>query len=152
VPTVTVTHTASTAGATCRSRHLSLSLGGSQGAAGTTYQSVVLTNTGSRSCTLFGYPGVSFVDSGGALLGKPSSQDPGTKKKVTLAPGGQANTLLRQPNPGNFDPTTCSPTTADRLRVYPPGNKGALFVHDAVQVCTTSAGRTGVTPVAAGAG
>lgn len=150
--TVTITSTPAPTVKQCRSSHLQLSLGASQGAAGSTYQAVVLTNTGHKTCTLFGYPGVSFVDAGGTQLGSSASQSSGTKKTITLAAGGAANATLRQPNPGNFDPSACNATTADRLRVFPPGETAALFVHDAVKVCTTSAGRTAVTPVAAGTG
>lgn len=151
-PTATVTVTAPTAATRCLSSHLALTLGASQGTAGTSYQAVVLTNTGSAACTLFGHPGVSFVDASGAQIGKPASQDHATKKTITLAPGGQANALLRQPDAGNFAPSACHETTADRLRVYPPGETVPLFVHDAVQVCSTAAGRTGIGTMHAGSG
>jgi hypothetical protein len=147
-----VTVTAAASVQTCFSIHLKLSLGMSQGAAGTFYQNVVLTNDGTVACTLYGYPGVSYVDSSGALIGSPTSEDAGKKKTITLAVGGQANALLRQPDAGNFPPASCHMTTADRLRVYPPGNTVPLFVHDATQVCTTSAGRGGIGTMHAGSG
>jgi hypothetical protein len=151
-PTPTVTVTAPVAGAGCTSGQLKLSLGVAQGTAGTTYQTIVFTNTGSTACTLFGYPGVSYVDAKGAIIGKPSSRDPGKKKTITLAPNGQANALLRQPDPGVFAPSSCHMTTADRLQVYPPDQTVALFVHDNAQVCTTGAGRSGIGPILAGDG
>jgi hypothetical protein len=153
-PTATSTTTTPAAPAACRSGKLKLSVGSGQGAAGTTYQSIVLTNVGAKACTLFGYPGVSFVDAAGTQLGKPAGHDNGQKKTISLAPGGAAYSTLRQPNAGNFDAASCQPTTADRLRVYPPGETVALYVHDAAQVCAakTNIGRTGVTPVVAGAG
>jgi Protein of unknown function (DUF4232) len=151
-PTATVTVTAAAAATQCRSVHLGLTLGISQGTAGTSYQTVVFTNHGTAACTLFGYPGVSYVDAGGALIGKPASEDAGKKKTITLAPGGQANALLRQPEAGNFPPSSCHQTTADRLRVYPPGERKPLFVPDAVQVCSTATGRAGIGPVLAGNG
>jgi hypothetical protein len=151
-PTATVTVTAPAAVSRCLSIHLTLSLGLGQGTAGSSYQNIVLTNTGSAACTLYGYPGVSFVDASGALIGKPSSEDAGTKKTVTLAAGGAAHALLRQPDAGNFPPSACHKTTADRLRVYPPGETNPLFVHDAQQVCSTSAGRTGIGVMLAGSG
>jgi uncharacterized protein DUF4232 len=148
--TVTVTHTASAAA--CSSSHLALSLGIGQGTAGTTYQVLVLTNTGSTSCTLFGYPGVSFVDASGAIIGKPSSRDPGVEHTITLPAGGAANALSRQPDAGNFPASACNMKTADRVRVYPPNQKQPLFVHDAIQLCSTSQGRTGIGPMLAGNG
>jgi hypothetical protein len=151
-PTATVTVTTPPPVTRCFSIHLALALGVSQGTAGTTYQTIVFTNNGTVPCTLYAYPGVSFVNAGGALIGKPSSEDPDKKKTVTLAVGGQANALLRQPNPGNFPASACHRTTADRLRVYPPGETVPLFVHDPVQVCSTSAGRTGIGTMQAGNG
>jgi Protein of unknown function (DUF4232) len=155
---VTVTETAtaitstppSTAG--CKSASLSLMLGQSDGTAGTIYQPVVFVNNGSSACSLQGYPGVSFVTANGKLIGQPASHDPEKKAVILLANGGEANALLRMPDPGNFAPSACAVKTADRLRVYPPGETQALFVHDAAQVCSTSVARTGVTPVRSGNG
>jgi hypothetical protein len=151
--TATVTVTASTAPAACSSSQLALSVGIGQGTAGTSYQVLVLTNNGSSACTLFGYPGVSFLDASGAIIGKPSSRDHANEHTITLAAsGGQANALSRQPDPGNFSPSACLPKTAKQVRVYPPGQKVALFAHDAVQLCSTSKGRTGIGPMLAGNG
>jgi hypothetical protein len=151
-PTATVTVTAPVTSGPCSSSHLKLSLGIGQGTAGTTYQVLVLTNTGSTSCTLFGYPGVSFVDTSGAIIGQPADRDKAAEHTITLAAGGAANALSRQPDAGNFPAAACQMKTADRVRVYPPGQKTPLFAHDAVQVCSTSKGRTGIGPMLAGNG
>ena len=127
-------------------------LGFAQGTAGATYQSVVFTNTGGAPCTLRGYPGVSFVDASGARIGKPSSQAPGKVKTVTLAPSGQASATLKQPDSGAFPRSSCHQKTANRLKVYPPGQKVALFANDTAQVCSTGAGRSEISPVAPGSG
>jgi Protein of unknown function (DUF4232) len=151
--TVTATVTSAPAVSRCLSSNLTISLGIGQGTAGTTYQVVVFTNHGSAVCELHGYPGVSFVTASGAQIGVPSSEDAGKIKTITLAAsGGEANALLRQPDAGNFPPSACHVTTSDRLKVYPPGETVPLFVHDASQVCKTSAGRTGIGPVLAGNG
>jgi Protein of unknown function (DUF4232) len=150
--TVTASPAPPAEAARCLSSNLTLSLGVGQGAAGTSYQVVVFTNKGAAACHLHGYPGVSFVNTSGVILGKPSTEDSGKVKTVTLAPGGAANALLRQPDPGNFPPSRCHQTTADRLQVYPPGETVQLFVTDHVPVCTTAAGRTGIGPVLAGNG
>jgi Protein of unknown function (DUF4232) len=149
-PTATVTVTLPTTAAPCSSSHLRLSLTSGQGTAGTTFQAVVLTNTGSRPCTLFGYPGVSFVNSGGSIIGKPSSRDGAVVRTVRLRVGGSASALSRQPDAGNFAPSACRPRTADRIQVFPPGQTVALFAPDAVQVCSTSTGRTGIGPMQPG--
>jgi hypothetical protein len=129
--------------APCLTSQLSLSLGQSQGAAGTFYQPIVLTNTG-RTCTLFAYPGVSFVDSGGNQLGDSAERDPGKRATVTLHNGSQASALLRIPNAGNFPPSRCHPATSTSLKVYPPGQHDPLTVKDSQQICTTKAGRAGI--------
>src|SRR5690348_12626172 len=45
----------------CTTGNLSVHLGGAGGAAGSSYEPIVLTNKGSAACTLDGYPGVAFV-------------------------------------------------------------------------------------------
>jgi hypothetical protein len=148
-PTVTDTTTNLTS---CQSANLKLSLGPSDGAAGTTYQEVVFTNTGTSSCTLHGFPGVSYVDAGGTIIGKPTTEDPGARITVVLAVKGKAHSLLRQPDAGNFPAARCHLTTTDRLQVYPPGETHQLFVTDRTQVCATGLGRGGIGPVRAGVG
>lgn len=151
-PTTSAPTTPPTSTGPCSSGHLALSIGIGQGTAGTSYQVLVLTNTGSSACTLFGYPGVSFVDASGAIIGKPASRDHGPEHTITLAAGGAANALSRQPNAGNFSPSACHMKTADRVQVFPPGQTVSLFAHDPVQVCSTSKGRTGIGPMLAGNG
>lgn len=115
----------------CSTSELEASLGtGGGGGAGSTYPSLVLTNTGERTCTLTGFPGVSFVgDDNGTQLGAPAERDgEGTPTTITLAPGESAHSLLRIVQAGNFDAATCAPQPADGLRVYPPDQTDALFV------------------------
>jgi hypothetical protein len=134
----------------CTTRHLKLSLGQGQGAAGSTYQPIVFTNIGSKPCSLVGYPGVSFVDSGGHQLGKPSSHQHVAAHPVDVPAGGSASALLQLPDPGVFSPANCEQTTASELKVYPPNQTAALQVADQAMVCTTATGRTSVRPVVAG--
>jgi hypothetical protein len=149
-PTATVTTTAGVP--RCLSSQLSLSLGQAGGAAGSTYTPLVFTNTGSTTCQLRGYPGVSFVDASGARLGKPSKQDAGRVKTVKLSSGHGANALLREPETGNYPPAACQAATSNRLQVYPPGETNALFLSYHVKVCTTKSTRTGIGPVSFGSG
>lgn len=153
-PSATVTASPSrpaAAAGPCSTGQLALSLGQSQGAAGTFYQAVILTNTSSASCTLFGYPGVSFATASGSQVGLSASRDPGHPHRVRLAAsGGTAGALLRQPDPGNFPASKCRPAPAAELKVFPPGQRVALRVSDNQQVCTTSAGRVGVGVMQAG--
>jgi len=135
----------------CRTTHLKLSLGGGQGAAGSTYQPIVFTNTGSKTCSLFGYPGVSFLDASGNQLGVPAAHQSGSDQVVNLAGnGGTASALLRLPDPGVFSPANCRQATASQLKVYPPNQTSSLVVADPAMICTTKHGRSSVRPVVAG--
>jgi hypothetical protein len=151
IPTATVTAT-SVAMPRCASSNLSLSLGPAEGAAGSTYVPIVLTNTGGGKCHIAGYPGVSFVDSSGTQLGKAAKREPGPIKTIKLASGESAYATLQLPNPGNFDPSLCNQTTANRLRVYPPDETTPLFIKDKAQICTTAAGRTHIRPLTSAGG
>lgn len=119
----------------CTTAHLRLSLGAQQGAAGTTYQPLVLTNTGAP-CTLHGYPGVSFLDASGRQIGSPAEYSPGPSPRVLLRTGGSANALLGIAQAGNYPDSVCRPRGAERVRVYPPGERVPLAVADEVQVCS----------------
>jgi hypothetical protein len=143
--TVKATHT-------CSTNQLSLSLGQGQGAAGSAVVPIVFTNTGSTPCTLYGYPGVSFLDGSGKQLGVPATRNGGDEGVVTLAPNGTANSQLQLPDPGNFPAAGCKEKTSARLLVYPPGETSTLSITDVAQVCTTPGGATSVTPVTPGSG
>jgi len=103
---------------------------GSGGAAGSTYVHLVLRNTGSATCTLQGWPGVSFVgDTDGTQIGNAASEDRSAPHPtVTLAAGQEAVAPLRITNAENYPSGKCDPTSPDGLRVYPPGSKQSLFV------------------------
>jgi hypothetical protein len=123
--------------ARCLASNLQGSLGTSQGAAGTIYTDVVLTNTGAASCTLYGYPGVSFVTAqGGSEVGAPANRNPVSPAAlVTLTPGGKANFLLGLTDVGVYSAAQCQPTNVSWLRIYPPGDYGSLYVQYSTQTC-----------------
>ena len=135
-PSAATTTGAAAGPSTCLPSDLQASLGQGQGAAGTHYQLVVLTNTSGSACTLYGYPGVSFVTGqGGAVIGAPATRNaliPDTL--ITLRPGSAASALV-----GITDVALlpkCSPGTAGWLQIYPPGDLGSLFIQFSSQVCT----------------
>jgi len=121
----------------CLASGLQAQLGASQGTAGTFYQVVVLTNTSGATCTLYGYPGVSFVTGiGGSQVGAPATRNavvPVTL--ITLAPGDQANMLLAVHDAGAIPPSACQLTTVDWLRIFPPGDYGDLYVQYKALAC-----------------
>jgi hypothetical protein len=141
------------ASSACRVQQLSLSLGGSQGAAGSTFQTIVFTNISHHACTLFGNPGVSFLDASGAQVGQTASfSRTDERATVALAPQGAANATLQLPDPGNFSASSCSPATTAKIRVIPPGDRSSLVAADSQTICTGSQGRPSVDPVTPGTG
>jgi len=92
-----------------------------------------LRNIGTSSCTLYGYPGVSYVaGSDGHQVGAAATRqaDPtgGAETTVTLAPGAVASAPLDIVDAAAIPASSCKPVPVQGLRVYPPGNKGALFI------------------------
>ena len=125
----------------CPASDLKGSLGTSQGAAGTLYTDVVLTNTSAASCTLDGYPGVSFVAApGGSEIGAAADRNPiSPPTLLTLAPGGQANMLVALTDVGVYSPSDCQPTSVSWMRIYPPDDYDSLYVHFPAQTCAVTA-------------
>lgn len=114
---------------TCNADELTLTLAsGDGGGAGTTNQMIVLTNSGKRTCTLAGFPGVSLVNDNGNQVGSPAERAKNyTEKTITLAPTKQAKATLSFEDPGNFNAGECK-TGATKLRVYPPNDTGYLSI------------------------
>jgi hypothetical protein len=137
----------------CLASGLQAALGVSQGTAGTIYQVIVLTNTSNATCTLYGYPGVSFVTgAGGSQVGAPASKNPVVAKAlVTLAAGAKADVLLAVHDAGAI--ANCKITSVNWLRIYPPGDYGSIYVQYKTQACANpSQSIMSVTPVRVGAG
>jgi Protein of unknown function (DUF4232) len=117
----------------CTSANLQASLGGGAGAGmSQNHTGLQLRNTGSSACTLYGYPGVSWVrgaqglQTGAAAVRQP---DPGgTEGVVTLAPGALASAPLDIVDAAVIPPAECKPVAVRGLRIYPPGQKAALFL------------------------
>ena len=134
-PTTTVPPSTSTSSPTttaagvppCASGQLSVSIGQSQGAAGSLIVPLVFTNTGSTTCSLQGYPGVSIVGANGAQLGAAAAQTGQGTPLVSLPAGQTTTAIFRQANPGILN---CTPVSATGFRVYPPNQTAALFAAD----------------------
>jgi Domain of unknown function (DUF4232) len=110
----------------------------SSGAAGSVYYPIDFTNSSSGQCSLYGYPGVSFVTGNrGTQLGRAASRDTAAgPTAVTLAPGQTAHATLRVAEAGNFDASQCQPVTAHWLKVYPPNQFTPLYVPFTTQACS----------------
>jgi hypothetical protein len=92
-----------------------------------------LRNIGSSACTLYGYPGVSWVAGAdghqvGAAAVKQADPAGSAEKTVTLAPGALASAPLDIVDAAVFSRSQCKPVPVRGLRVYPPGEKAALFL------------------------
>jgi hypothetical protein len=103
----------------CHTGDLSVRVTGGDGGAGQRYAGVVLTNTSSRTCTVYGYIGVALSGPHGPA---PTDliRDPGDRRHVTLRPGGAAATSLHWTAvPGGGEGPYCGPRTTT-LEVTPP--------------------------------
>jgi hypothetical protein len=106
----------------CQRSALKVTLGKGGAAAGTAYYPILFTNVSSATCTLYGFPGVSFtgetyqVQVGPAATRNHSSPE----AAVTLAPGSVASALIAVADAQNYPPASCGLTTASGILVYPP--------------------------------
>lgn len=107
------------------------------GAAGSTYYELELTNLSKGTCSLRGYPGVSAVNLSGRQLGSPAAREAAKSVgAVTLAPSQTATVQLRIVDAGNFPSSSCHEVTAAGLRVYPPGQTTSRIVPYPFQACS----------------
>ena len=149
---VAPTSSASPAVPFCTTAQLRLSVTESDAGAGQFHQRLVLTNRGVR-CSLHGYPGVSFLDAAGHQLGSPAAQNTAPVQRVFLETGSAANAVLTYSNAGAYPDSSCRPQQADRVRVYPPGQRSALLAKDAILVCSApGSGQLHIGPVVTGTG
>jgi Protein of unknown function (DUF4232) len=136
-PTVTVTKTttpstpaaapssatpAAAGPAACQFSALKVALGPSNAAAGSQIVPIQFTNVSSSTCTLYGFPGVSFTGETSAVQVGPAAtrNHASAEQVVTLAPGAVASALVKIVNAQNYPAGTCGLTTASGINVYPP--------------------------------
>jgi len=133
---------------------MKVTLGAQSGYAGGVYQTIVFTNTSGATCTLYGYPGVSFVSAPPYAQIGLAAQRGGTTpvKLVTLAPGASANAVLQIVDALNFPSATCGPTQAAFLRVYPPNQTVPVYLANTSQTCAHPVQTLTISAVQAGSG
>jgi hypothetical protein len=123
----------------CGTAELRGSLGAAEGAAGSTIAPLVLTNVGTRTCELRGFPGVSYVaGDDGHQVGPAAAMSGQRGGEVVLKPGAAAAAQLQMVNVANFDAAVCNPTPVRGLRVYPPGDTTSLYVEQAGTGCAST--------------
>jgi len=125
----------------CPTSALQASMGQGNGAAGSTYYPLVFTNTSGADCTLFGYPGVSFVTGiGGSQIGRAASRNPAlSSEQVTLAAGGSAHASLQVVNAANYSAASCHQVTVHWLKIYPPNQTAPLYLSFTASACQRQA-------------
>lgn len=139
--------------ATCLASQLQIAPLQGNGAAGTIYQTVSLTNTSSATCTLDGYPGMQLLDAQGSSIptnvvrgGSPSfptaaaNQPPAT---VTLAPQQAAVFSLDYEDVPVGDETSCP--TSTKAQITPPNDTASAVV--TLQITACGGGTVHVSPV-----
>jgi hypothetical protein len=94
------------------------------------------TNDGSKPCELFGYPTVTLLRQG-RPLGKPSLPATSAVSRRTLAPGGTAESLLRD-FVGN-----CQAPLSDTVRVVAPGSTQSFSRPFVLRACVLRVDRLG---------
>jgi Protein of unknown function (DUF4232) len=131
----------------CPTSALHVSTGQGNGAAGSQYVPIVFTNTSGDTCSLFGYPGVSFVtegSGGGSQIGRAADRSPlVTSQLITLVPGAAAHATLQIADAANFPAAKCQPVMAHWLKIYPPNQTAPLYLHFSTQACASHAKAAG---------
>lgn len=118
----------------CTTQHLSATVSPQEGATGSTILALSLTNESDQACKLSGFPGVSFADGNGAMIGVPAERTGGSGATVTVLPGESASAALKQGNANNYG-QVCNAHTSDHLVIYPPENTEPLTVPYQTQAC-----------------
>jgi hypothetical protein len=121
----------------CTLDDLKVELGDGEGAAGSTYYVVRLTNTSTSRCRTGGYGGVSLVGGGdGRQIGAAADRVEKTKlRPVVLKPGAAAEAKLQVSQAGSYPAGKCLPVQAKGFRVYPPNQTRSAFVRRATTAC-----------------
>jgi Domain of unknown function (DUF4232) len=138
----------------CATSGLKVTQGAPSGYAGGTYQTIVFTNTSGATCTLYGYPGVSFVSAPPYTQIGLAAQRSGTTpvKLIVLTTGASANAVLQIVDALNFGASTCGPTKAAYLRVYPPNQTVPVYLANTSETCAQPVQTLTISTVQAGSG
>ncbi len=112
--------------APCRanSTRIWLGLGPGGGTAGTTFYPLEFSNIGRRTCSLFGFPGVSAVIKGKQVGG--AAIRSGRKRLVVLRPGQTAHAILGIVDAGAIG--GCHQRSGASLRVFAPNQQGSTII------------------------
>jgi len=123
----------------CKSASLTPSVDSTGGgAAGSVYQKLILTNSGTAPCILKGFPGVSLVTGPTAApIGAPADRD--TSKapvELLLKPGDSGAAVLRYTQAGLYP--DCKHVPAAGFRIYPPEDTASVFLAQQREACSNA--------------
>lgn len=123
------------------------------GATNGEYVWLVFTNVSRRTCTLYGFPGVSWTTGpSGQQVNDPVERANVTPARVVLQPGGVAHAQVHRGRLEMYEPE-CRPAPVAGYRVYPPDETTAVFVPLPEQTCSAKGVDVGVvSPIIAGLG
>lgn len=107
----------------CHTSELKASVGNNEPGAGQENFALVLTNTSQRSCTVYGFPGLAFVDGAGQQVSPNPTRAGSAQPPVRLAPGSSAWAPMSFSNPGITGVTTVDPAAVE---ITPPDEKASL--------------------------
>lgn len=110
----------------CHTSELRASVGPNRPGAGQSSFAIVLTNGSRRTCTLYGFPGVAFVNGAGEAVTPDPERATGQQgQAVTLSPGDSAWSTLAYTNPAITGATTVTPAA---LLVTPPDETAPISI------------------------
>jgi Protein of unknown function (DUF4232) len=137
-PTAAPTQAAAASACATSALKVAVPAGPGGAAAGSSYYPIQFANVSSASCTLYGYPGVSFVTAqGGRQIGPAATRNPAAARQlVTLSPGQTVHAELQVINAENYPPAGCGLVTAHWLKIYPPDQTGPAYVSFTAQACS----------------
>jgi hypothetical protein len=110
------------------------------GAAGTTFYNLHLTNLSGHACTLNGYPFLFAVNLSGHQVGPRATFRKPSPHQVTLGKGKTVTAVLGIVDTGNFTPSACRAVTAAGLRVFPPNQTRSKLVPFPFSACSRAHG------------
>jgi hypothetical protein len=111
---------------------LAARLGPTGVALGNYYAGLLLTNTGSQTCHLRGYPRVSVLDANKQQLGPTASYVQGNPLTfVDLSPDATASTVLHF---ASVEAGPCQPAST-YLRISPPGSNDSITIRAEIVLC-----------------
>ena len=124
------------------------------GTAGTTFYELEISNVSARTCTLFGFPGVSAVFEDGKQVGTPAVRNNSHPVRlVTLGRGATAHVDLGIADVSAYPPAACHPVTAAGLRVFAPNDFRAQVIQFSFRACQKAGPKfLKVSPALAGTG